>query len=219
MMNRLDEQEVQQYLSALEARLSLLPADQSEEILFGVREHISEAISRGDRPVSEVLASLGNPDDVLAETAGPDAALNSGDSRVTTIPRWRSTSPWLALTVVLLTFGGFLLGVGWLAGVACLWLGTRWKTWEKVIGTILLPGGVLGALYFARVIPWPADPAPEGVNTGTVEPVIPGLPLTATILIMCIPLIMAGYLLVAGLLRQPPPAKASSAALPSMLHN
>ncbi|MDO5753260.1 DUF1700 domain-containing protein [Arthrobacter sp.] len=219
MMNRRDEQEVQQYLSALEARLSQLPTDQSEEILFGVREHITEAVSRGDRPVSEVLASLGSPDDVLAEMVGLDDGRKSGGVRVTTTPRWRSTSPWVAVTVVLLAFGGFLLGVGWFAGLACLWMGTRWKTWEKVIGTVLFPGGVLGALYFARLIPWRADLAPEAMNTGPVEPVIPGLPLTATILIMIIPLIMAGYLLVAGLLRQPPPATASSAALPSMLHN
>ncbi|WP_283461024.1 hypothetical protein [Arthrobacter sp. H35-D1] len=219
MMNRLDGQEVQKYLSALEARLSHLPADQSEEILFGVQEHISEDLSRGNRPVSEVLASLGNPDDVLADMAGPDSSRSSGDGRAPTAPRWRSTSPWVALTAVLLVIGGFLAGIGWFAGVACLWMGTRWKTWEKILGTCLFPGGVLGALYFARLIPWSVDPILGTTSSGPAEPVIPGLPLVATILIMCIPLIMAGYLMVAGLLRRPRPAKAPSTAPPSMLHN
>ncbi|WP_207346441.1 hypothetical protein [Arthrobacter sp. E3] len=146
MMNRRDDEEVQQYLSALEARLSQLPTDQSEEILFGVREHITEAVSRGDRPVPEVLASLGSPDDVLAEMAGLVAGRHNEGGRAPTTPRWRSTSPWVPLTVVLLAFGGFLLGVGWFAGVTCLWMGARWKTWEKVLGSVLFPGGVLVVL-------------------------------------------------------------------------
>lgn len=218
-MNRLESQEVQKYLSALEARLTHLSADQSEEILFGVREHIFEDLSRGNRPVSEVLASLGNPDEVLGYMTDPGSSRSGEQCRAPTAPRWRSTSPWVVLTAVLLAMGGFLLGFGWIAGVVGLWMGTRWRLWEKIAGTCLFPGGVLGALYFARLIPWSVDPSLGTNGSVPVEPFVPGLPWGTTILLMCIPFIMAGYLIVAGLRRQPRPTKAPSTAQPSMLHN
>ena len=203
MMNRLDGQEVQKYLSALEARLSHLPADQSKEILFGVREHISEDLSRGNRPVSEVLASLGNPDDVLADMAGPDSSRSSGEGRAPTAPRWRSTSPWVALTVVLLAFGGFLAGIGWFAGVTCLWMGTRWKTWEKIIGTILLPGGFVGALWIvAMPVSSTVTRVPDvHASTSPANPVLDMMPLAAAIAFISVPLLVGVYLLVVGLRR------------------
>ncbi|MHA7175711.1 HAAS signaling domain-containing protein [Arthrobacter sp. Sr24] len=153
MKRTVEAPEVRNYLAALEARLAHLPADQSDEILFGVREHITEALARGEQSVTEVLTSLGSPDDVLAEPTGagyPAIAPNSAPALGSApapaglpaplrSPGHRNSTPWVVLTAALLPFGGFLWGFGWLLGVAGLWMGTRWKVWEKIVGTLLFP--------------------------------------------------------------------------------
>ncbi|HZQ81620.1 MAG TPA: hypothetical protein VFB25_06560 [Gaiellaceae bacterium] len=52
-------------------------------------------------------------------------------------------------TILLLLVGGFILGVGWLAGVVMLWLSDVWSVRDKVLGTLVLPGGLVLPLYFA----------------------------------------------------------------------
>ena len=44
--------------------------------------------------------------------------------------------PWLVLA------GGFLVGVGWFVGVAWLWSSHTWTRKEKIIATLLVPGGI-----------------------------------------------------------------------------
>ena len=51
----------------------------------------------------------------------------------TTRDRW---VPWLVLA------GGFLVGVGWFVGVAWLWSSHTWTRKEKIIATLLVPGGI-----------------------------------------------------------------------------
>ncbi len=51
----------------------------------------------------------------------------------TTRDRW---VPWLILA------GGFLAGVGWFVGVAWLWSSHAWTRKEKIVATLLVPGGV-----------------------------------------------------------------------------
>jgi hypothetical protein len=45
--------------------------------------------------------------------------------------------PWLVL------IGGFLVGVGWFVGVAWLWSSPTWTRNEKMLATLVLPGGVV----------------------------------------------------------------------------
>jgi hypothetical protein len=54
--------------------------------------------------------------------------------------------------VSLLLAGGLLLVVGWFVGVVLLWRSGIFTLQDKVIGTLVLPGGVLPALY---VLVWP----------------------------------------------------------------
>ncbi|GAB1820249.1 hypothetical protein [Herbidospora sp. RD11066] len=46
-------------------------------------------------------------------------------------------------TVLLLTFGGLLLVVGWLVGAYMLLASKRWRPWEKALGLLVWPLGVL----------------------------------------------------------------------------
>ncbi|WP_343319921.1 hypothetical protein AAFM46_05080 [Arthrobacter sp. TMP15] len=115
-------------------------------------------------------------------------------------------------TAGLLSFGGFIFGIGWFAGVAGLWMGTRWKLWEKVIGTALLPGGVFGGWVLPRLILWPMAPSTNGGS----EPVIPGLPPGATAILLCVPVLVCVYLVVTGFRR---PSAHLSATSASIRHN
>lgn len=200
MKNDIDEAEVRSYLSALEARLEHLPGEQSEEILFGVREHIAEARARGNRQVADVLAALGTPDDVLAGLAAPDAVAPT--VHPTAPPRYQSSTLWVVASCILLPFGAFLAGIGWLFGVAGLWMGTRWKTWEKIMGTVMLPGGVVGSIY-VMVLPV-RQTVSRGIPTpGASDPVVDMFPIVAAVAVICLPILVAIYLLVVGLRRGP----------------
>ena len=57
-----------------------------------------------------------------------------------------------AFAVSLLTFGSIIPVVGWLAGVLLLWTGRRWRTWEKVLGTLVIQGLTLPLLIKALKI-------------------------------------------------------------------
>ena len=59
---------------------------------------------------------------------------------------------WAA--VVLLPFGGFLLGIGWFVGVKLLWASPSWTRSEKLLGTLVPVGGVMCPLWLlARASP------------------------------------------------------------------
>jgi hypothetical protein len=59
-------------------------------------------------------------------------------------PATVTTPPSTALetaAVLMLTLGSLLPVVGWLIGVALLWTSRRWRTREKVLGTLVVPFG------------------------------------------------------------------------------
>jgi hypothetical protein len=57
----------------------------------------------------------------------------------------RGAHEWAAIILVLL--GAFAFGVGWIAGVILLWGSKAWSTRDKLIGTLLWPGGLGGVAY------------------------------------------------------------------------
>jgi hypothetical protein len=65
----------------------------------------------------------------------------------------RGTRGWQeTVAIVLLLAGGFLWGVGWLVGVVLLWLSDVWTVREKLLGTLVVPGGL--ALPGAVLVFW-----------------------------------------------------------------
>lgn len=210
MKRDIDDPQVRSYLSALETRLAQLPAEQSEEILFGVREHIDQAMERGGQSMAEILAGLGSPDDIAADVAGMSTTPNRAVAPTTISkapaplhPRYQSSTLWVVGTCILLPFGGFLAGIGWLLGVAGLWMGTRWKLWEKIMGTVIVPGGLPVALMLAIL---PIRITGQSVSTGAgtteeVNPLLPTLPDFAFVLVLVLPVLVALYLMIVGLIR------------------
>jgi hypothetical protein len=50
---------------------------------------------------------------------------------------------WDISALVLLLIGGFVFVIGWIVGVILLWTSPRWLWGEKLLGTFVLPGGLL----------------------------------------------------------------------------
>jgi hypothetical protein len=50
------------------------------------------------------------------------------------------------LTIALLLVGGFAFSFGWLVGAVLLWLSDAWTIREKLVGTLVVPGGLALAL-------------------------------------------------------------------------
>lgn len=53
----------------------------------------------------------------------------------------RGTREWAAVFLIL--FGFIAAGVGWVGGVILLWRSRAWTTRDKLIGTLVLPRGLL----------------------------------------------------------------------------
>jgi hypothetical protein len=84
------------------------------------------------------LDQLGEPDTILAEEY----------DRLGIRPASAGKLEWAV--IFLLPFGGFLLPIiGWVLGVILLWASRVWSTREKLIGTLLVPGGLSAVLFLA----------------------------------------------------------------------
>jgi hypothetical protein len=109
-----------------------LPGDRLAELLIDLEEHLSAAIpaDASEEEAREVLARFGEPREIVA-----------AERPESTVPvEHRGPREWAA--IFLLLFGFFLAGVGWVVGVVLLWRSRAWTTRDKLIGTLVLPGGL-----------------------------------------------------------------------------
>lgn len=125
------------YLERLRRAGRRLPPARLRELLAEVEAHLSEAIdpSASDAQALTVLDKLGAPEAIVAaEMPHPDEP-----------PGGPGTREWAA--IVLLLFGGFIFGVGWLVGLVLLWSSRAWTARDKLIGTLVVPGGLAIGLF------------------------------------------------------------------------
>jgi hypothetical protein len=132
------------YLDRLRAVGSGLPPDRRDELVAEVREHIDEATRAeraagnvGEAGVRNVLDRLGPPEEIAREAIAQEPPAAAHQSQ----PTPQKTDLRDISTVLLLMFGGFLLGIGWVVGVALLWSSTRWRTRDKWLATLVWPFG------------------------------------------------------------------------------
>ena len=102
-----------------------------------IEEHIASGLAEFPAPtdadVRNVLERVGDPADIAAEAR----------ERFGIKPAKRSwTDP---AAIILLLIGGFTI-IGWFVGVVLLWISDAWNTRDKIIGTLVVPGGLAGAL-------------------------------------------------------------------------
>jgi hypothetical protein len=123
------------YLDRLERAAVHLPRARRRELVDDIEAHLAEALGPdpADAEVLTVLDRLGEPEEIAAAEAPPPA------------PDPRGLHEWGA--IILLLLGGFVLGIGWIAGLILLWSSRAWTTRDKLIGTLFWPGGLLIAFY------------------------------------------------------------------------
>lgn len=82
------------------------------------------------------------PGRAASATAARGAATTSGDAQ------W-----YIVLASLLVAFGGIILPLlGWVFGIAMVWVSKTWRTWEKWTATLLAPGVALAAVLIPRWI-------------------------------------------------------------------
>jgi hypothetical protein len=124
------------YLDRLEHAARRLPRGERRELIEEISAHLAEATEPGmsDAEMLTVLDRLGDPEDIV-DAQQPDEPYRADR---------RGLHEWAA--IFLLLFGGFLFFVGWFAGLILLWSSRAWNTRDKLIGTLIIPGGLTTVL-------------------------------------------------------------------------
>ena len=140
---------VDQYLTRLADAAQALPPDRRAELLSEIREHIAAAMAEADGAdepaVRTMLDRLGQPEDIVAaavEDDPPKDPANAGRSQT----HQRGLGLEIG-AVVMLTLGSLIPVFGWAVGVVLLWSSGLWRRSEKVLGTLIFPGGPGLALF------------------------------------------------------------------------
>ncbi len=136
---------VDDYLSRLRVALQDVPRDRRQELVDEIREHIEAARSELDPENEAAMRSLldriGDPADIAAEARERFGIylVQVGLKEVA--------------AVVLLPIGGVVLPfLGWVVGVILLWVSKAWNLRDKLIGTLLLPGGLLIPVFLLLAV-------------------------------------------------------------------
>ena len=164
------EQMIAEYLRELDIAAAALPADRRTELIDEITAHIAEARAQAgsqadaaDR-IAAALARLGSPADIVMA-----AEQDVTDVLPQYVPVSYSDQGSLTaqeiVAIVLLLIGGFLFGIGWIAGAVLLWLSPKWRVSDKLLGTLIWPGGLAATLI---VIVGAGFIAVTGKSTSTV---------------------------------------------------
>jgi uncharacterized membrane protein len=194
----------EEYLAELGRAAAALPPNRREELLDDVRSHIAvaraEAKADDDAAIGAILGQLGDPEVIVAAALAdlPDLPPMGAP------PRAESWSMEIA-AVVLLLVGGFLAGIGWVVGVVLLWSSRRWTIADKLLGTLLIPGGlvvpalVVGGALFASAQTCSNDsvvagqqPVMQCTSSGGVTPAVG---ITVFVLLVAAPILTSVHLI------------------------
>jgi hypothetical protein len=179
------------YLERLDRAAAHLPPTRRAELRGDIEAHLAEALGPepSDADVRTVLDRLGAPEEIVAaEQPRPPAPVDG-----------RGTREWAA--IILLLLGGFVAFLGWIAGLILLWSSRAWTTRDKLIGTLLWPGGLATGGFVALIA---AAANPETCSTtisasGPAETTCSGgmpvwLAIGVTVIALLVPFVTAVYL-------------------------
>ena len=150
------------YLGRLELELLDLPSDRRREIVDDIRSHIAEERSsvkdETDADLMNLLDRLGDPAEIAA-------AAREGQTH-----QAATTTHVGVVEVLALVLTPFI----WPAGVILLWASSAWTTKQKLIGTLVPPGGYAGVVFLWTIVPlmWVGPTYGGGTSvdsTGTIN--------------------------------------------------
>jgi hypothetical protein len=190
------EKLVDDYLKQLDSELADLPPLRRKEIVEEISEHIAEARAafpeRDEVDVRNLLDRLGDPAEIAGEAR----------ERFGVQPR-KSRALEIATLLLLLVGGVVLPVIGWLIGVVLLWVSDAWDSRDKLIGTLVVPGGLLLPLALLTIgtsagggcsTPVPAAGAREAAACIDGSGGINVLSLIAVTVLLLAPLVTTAYL-------------------------
>lgn len=138
---------VERYLARLRRELRDVPAAWRGEIVEEIEAHLAVAREEAadEAELRTLIDRLGDPAEIAAE-----ARERFG------VPTAVAPSPrrsWVEVAaVILLPIGAVVLPViGWVVGLVLLWSSHLWTLRDKLIGTLVVPFGLLPAVWFVGV--------------------------------------------------------------------
>jgi hypothetical protein len=183
-----DDELVTDYLSQLRQAARTLPRARRNELLDEIETHITEARAAGAMPLRGVLDALGDPAEIAAAAGAGQRTDRLG---------WQEIA-----AVALLLGGGFVFLIGWFAGLALLWSSPRWRWPDKLLGTLVWPGGYAGLLFSGELLAVQGSVRVCGGAAGEPTTCTGGLPTWAGIVLLMVavagPAAMAIRLVVSG---------------------
>ena len=200
---------VDDYLRRLDVAAAGLPPDRREDLLGGIREHIDAAIASGEvtdeASLRALLDRIGEPEEIVAAAAEPGDAQPWAPPPAPTVYYRRPGMGLEIAAVLLLTLGSLLFVVGWLAGIVMVWSSRRWTLAEKLVATLVFPGGPGLVLWLSAVAVGQTmctTTSGDGASTDVVETCTStgfSLPAPfgalAVLFWLVLPLVVAGVLL------------------------
>jgi uncharacterized membrane protein len=132
------DEEVRSYLKELDRNLSPLPQRRRKEVVQEISSHIAESRHElgMDHPIADVLDRVGDPQVIAWEAMQGEPTASH-----------RSRGLEIAAIIFLLPGSLLLPIIGWLVGVVLLWASSIWTTKDKLIATLIVPGGLLFAAF------------------------------------------------------------------------
>jgi hypothetical protein len=173
------------YLKRLKKAAANLPRARRNELIDEIGSHLSEALPAGasEAEALNVLERLGEPAEIVSEA-------ESG-AKGTPRPGVRES-----LAIILLLFGGFFFLVGWFVGLHLLWSSRFWTMRDKLVGTLLVPGGLLPAVVLAGASVQTCQGG-TGVPTKCtpyISPTLRAVMIAGLVALVVLPLISAVFL-------------------------
>jgi len=127
---------VETYLASVDSALRDLPRSRRRELVADLRSHLEAELAgrpnAGDAEIASMLDELGTPADI-AEAARAELP----------VPDRRLGLMEIAAIVLLLIGAVVMPVVGWVVGVVLLWASPAWRTGDKLLGTFVVPGGLM----------------------------------------------------------------------------
>jgi hypothetical protein len=157
--------QVEGFLDRLDKALASLPPERRSQLLGDIADHINESLELMTQPteadVRNLLDRIGDPEEISAEALASEPH-RSSDRTPAGLQEY--------LAIALLLVGGAFFFVGWIVGLVLLWTSSIWRIRDKLIGTFLLPGGLLPAFILLIA------PTSTSVTSGGCE----GTPIPGT---------------------------------------
>jgi uncharacterized membrane protein len=168
-MSTMPDKLVERYLKHLDVELDDLPRDRRREIVDEIAGHIAEARAglehETEADVRNILEGLGDPADI-AEDARERFDVEPPAPVQPYKPGWMEIG-----ALILLLIGGIVIPFfGWVIGVVLLWVSNAWNVRDKIIGTLVVPGGLGLSLFLLFYV---ASSSGGGGSLGTLCEVDP----------------------------------------------